>query len=85
LRKTVRTAGRIEHALLGAQLRKAREKSGLTIRELADKLGRGYSYVGKIERGEQHIDIPSLLDFADAVGGDAVEMLRQVRTEAKKQ
>ncbi|PPJ69694.1 transcriptional regulator, partial [Staphylococcus haemolyticus] len=36
-------------------LRKVRREAGLTQVQLAEKLGKGQSYVSKVERGEQYL------------------------------
>lgn len=65
--------------MLGKLLQQLREKAGLTQRDLARKIGRRQAYVWKVETGAQHIDVATLLDWTDAVGGDVLELLGEVR------
>ncbi len=49
---------------------KARQESGLTQVEVAERLGKPQSFVSKIERGERRLDFPEFLRLADALGID---------------
>ena len=51
-----------------ALLRKARERSGLTQRDLARLIGRPQSYVSKIETCERRFDYVELLHMCRAIG-----------------
>lgn len=51
-----------------ALLRKAREGSGLTQRDLARLLGRPQSYVSKVETCERRLDYVELLQLCRAIG-----------------
>lgn len=55
----------------------------MTQRELASRLGRTHAYVWKVESGMQHVDVATLFDIADALGGDAVDLVRRVRRECR--
>lgn len=46
----------------------ARERAGLSQRDLAERLGKHRSFVSKIEGRERRIDIVELLALADALG-----------------
>lgn len=82
MRKTVRSAARSEHAALGALLKDRRESSGLTQRDVANSLGRTQAFVWKVEQGLQFVDIATLIDYAEAVGATASELISEI--EAKK-
>ncbi|CAK7040145.1 MAG: hypothetical protein KER_01652 [Kerstersia gyiorum] len=59
-------------------LRQTRKNANLTQAELAQKLGRGQSYVSKVERGEQYIDLVEFLDWCracDAKPSETIEKL----------
>lgn len=45
---------------------------------LAEKLGKGQSYVSKVERGEQYVDIAHFIDWCEACNFDPIEALRLV-------
>lgn len=51
-----------------ALLRKARERSGLTQREVARLLGRPQSYVSKVETCERRVDYVELLQLCRVIG-----------------
>ena len=73
--KHLRTA---RHKALIAVLKSAREAAGITQRELARKLDRAHSFVGKIESGERQLNVLEFCEYADALGADAGEMIRAV-------
>ena len=47
-------------------LRKVRREAGLTQVQLAEKLGKGQSYVSKVERGEQYLDVLEFVEWCEA-------------------
>lgn len=49
-------------------LRKTRRQAGLTQVELAEKLKKGQSYVSKVERGEQYMDVLEFILWCEACG-----------------
>ncbi len=50
---------------IGKRLRNLRHKKGLTQKELAQAAGVDYTYIGKIERGEQFPSLKVLAKFAE--------------------
>lgn len=64
-------------ALMGA-LVAARTNSGMTQRELARRLGRAHSFVGKIESGERQLNVLEFCELADALGADPRALLAKV-------
>jgi transcriptional regulator with XRE-family HTH domain len=50
------------------ELRAARERSGITQVDLAQRLGETQSFISKCERGERRIDIVELRSFCSAIG-----------------
>jgi transcriptional regulator with XRE-family HTH domain len=50
----------------------------MTQRELANRLGRAHSFVGKIESGEHQLNVLELCELADALGVDATVLLAKV-------
>ena len=79
--KHLRTA---RHKALIAALKAAREAAGITQRELARKLDRAHSFVGKIESGERQLNVLEFCEYADALGADAVEVIRAVLSSRGK-
>ena len=71
--KHLRTA---RHRALIATLKAKREAAGLSQRDLAQRLGRVHSYVGKIESGERQLNVLEFCDYAAALEADAPELLR---------
>jgi transcriptional regulator with XRE-family HTH domain len=67
-----------QHEELAAALRRAREKSGLTQRQLAAKLRLTQSQVAKIELGSQAVRVVELIGWAEATDSDAVEILKAI-------
>ncbi|MBP4049713.1 helix-turn-helix domain-containing protein [Chromobacterium violaceum] len=56
-------------------LRATRRQAGLTQVQLAEKLGRGQSYVSKVERGEQYVDVIEFLEWCDACNTPAESVI----------
>lgn len=53
---------------IGRELRKAREKAGLTLRQLADITGIAFNHIGRIERGKYNVTLDTLSILAQALG-----------------
>lgn len=58
-----------------ALLRKARERAGLSQREVAQVLGRPQSYVSKVETCERRIDVVELLQMCRINGVTLAEVI----------
>lgn len=56
-------------------LRKQRNAADLTIRELGAKLGKPYSFVSKVERGERRIDPIEFIAWCKACGVKPAEAI----------
>jgi transcriptional regulator with XRE-family HTH domain len=56
---------RPEYQFVIKRVREARRDAGMTLKEVADALGRPVSFVSKCELGERRIDPVDLRDFAD--------------------
>ena len=67
-----------EYRVFLEQLRAARERSGLTQIELAEKLGTTQSFVSKCERGERRLDVIELRYFCIAFGIDPLEFIQNL-------
>lgn len=59
-------------------LRETRQTASLTQVELALKLGRGQSYVSKVERGEQYVDLVEFLDWCEACQAEASDVIKKL-------
>lgn len=53
--------------IIGENIKKYREKAGLTQAELAEKVGIGTASVSRIERGEKRMRLETLHAFADTL------------------
>jgi transcriptional regulator with XRE-family HTH domain len=67
LRKTLRSKG---HRTLIEILVEARERSGLTQRDLAARLKRPHSFIGRIEAGERRVDVIEFIEITRVMGLD---------------
>jgi transcriptional regulator with XRE-family HTH domain len=71
LRKTLRTRG---HRTLIEILVAARVEAGLTQRDLAARLRRPNSFVGRMEAGERRVDVIEFIEIAKALGCNPSEL-----------
>lgn len=72
--------------ILQAVLRSLRAESGLTQREVAERLGVPQSYVSKYETGEKRLDLVELVALASALGiglGDIVRRFEEALREGR--
>lgn len=56
----------------------ARERAGLTQRQLAVRIRRPHSVIGMIESEQRQVTVPEFIALAEATGADVVELLRTV-------
>ena len=56
----------------------ARKSAGLTQRELAARIGRPYTVIANIERGERQIDVVEFIAIARALGVSEQELMARV-------
>ena len=56
----------------------ALDRAGLSQRQLAARLDRAHSSVGKIESGERQSNALDFCEYADALNADAADLLRQI-------
>ena len=67
LRKTLRGRG---HRKMIELLVAARERAGLTQRDVAARLRRPHSFVGRIEAGERRVDVVEFIEIARVLETD---------------
>jgi len=65
LRKTLRSKG---HRTLIDILVKSRKQAGLTQRDLAARLKRPHSFIGRIEAGERRVDVIEFIEITRIMG-----------------
>ena len=61
-----------------AKLVDARNKAGLSQRDLAEKIGKPHSFVAKIENGERRLDLIEFISIVRALGVGEAEMIRVI-------
>lgn len=59
-------------------LKQVRKDAGLTQVQLAEKLGRGQSYVSKVERGEQYLDVLEFVEWCEACSTPSDKVIRKI-------
>jgi transcriptional regulator with XRE-family HTH domain len=59
-------------------LKAARKAAGLTQRQLADAIGRPYTVIANMERGERQIDVVEFISIARALGVEESELMAQI-------
>lgn len=67
-----------EMRTLTTWLREQRERQGLTMRTLADRLGKPHSFVQKVEQGERRLDVVEYLWYCSALGAppkDGIDLI----------
>jgi transcriptional regulator with XRE-family HTH domain len=63
-------------AIVGANVRRARQKAGLTQEQVALQADIDLTYVGGIERGRRNPSVLVLARIADALGAEPADLLR---------
>lgn len=58
---------------IGEKIREIRKSKNMTLRDLAEKLGVSFVYVGQIERGERTLTTPKLREWGEALGVDLLK------------
>lgn len=66
------------HRSLIAAVVEARNKTGLSQREFAKKLGRTNNFVWRIEAGERQVNVLEFIEIAKAAGIPADQLIRRV-------
>lgn len=65
-------------------LRSMRERSGMTQREVAQRLGKPHSFVHKSEIGERRLDVLEFVELCRAMDLDPPTVLARVDTEVRR-
>ena len=66
------------HPHLVAVLMEAREKSGLTQAQLAERVGKDQTFISIIERGQRRVDVMEFVALANAMGADPIRLFADV-------
>ena len=72
-----------EYQDIGAWIRKQREKAGLSQREVSRSLGKNQSFMYRVERGEQRIDLLQFFDLIQLLGLDKTLTLEALLSAIK--
>ena len=60
---------------LGERLRELRRRQGLTLRELAERIGKSESYLSRVEHGRIDLSLNTLKEIADQLGRPITHLL----------
>jgi len=60
---------------LGGRLRQLRQEKGMTLRELAESVGKSESYLSRVENGQINLSLSTLKLIADQLGRPIVHLL----------
>ena len=66
-----------EYRVFLEQLRSARDRSGCSQRELADRLGKSRSYVAKLETGYSRMDIYQIRTYLSAINVPFLDFMNE--------
>jgi ribosome-binding protein aMBF1 (putative translation factor) len=61
-----------------AALAEAREAAGISQRALSAKLKRPVNFAHLVETGERTLSVCEFIEYVEAIGADAPQLLRQV-------
>ncbi len=67
-----------DYKVVGAILAEAREKSGLSQDQLAERLSKPQSFVSHYENGQRRIDLLEFIRIMEGLGGDPAEVFKLV-------
>jgi len=73
-----------DYQLLLALLREYRGRVGVSQVDLANRLGNTQTFVSKCERGERRLDVVELVEFAEALGVEPLDLLSEFLTKRGK-
>jgi len=66
----------MDKVAIGARMREARNRSGFTQEQLAEKVGIGTTYISDIERGAKFPSLSLFIKIIDALGASSDYVLR---------
>lgn len=66
-------------ALVGRNVRQARERAKMTQEQFADKSGFSQQYISDLERGRRNPTIVTVFELAQALGISHIELVRPER------
>lgn len=63
---------------MGLVLKRLRQDAGLSMRDLADKLGTPHSLVGKLENNDREMTVTEFITYLKALEADPAKVFKQV-------
>ncbi|MFL0799420.1 MAG: helix-turn-helix transcriptional regulator [Agarilytica sp.] len=69
---------------LRAWMKQKRDESGLSIRAVAEKVGRHHSVVGKLEQDRRKIELMEFVAYCNAIEADPHEGLNLILAECSR-
>jgi len=69
-------------SLVGQNVRRIREKKGLTQEEFAERSGFSQQYISGLERGQRNPTVITVYELATALGVSHMDLLRPSRSQA---
>ncbi|HVT11813.1 MAG TPA: helix-turn-helix transcriptional regulator [Fimbriimonadaceae bacterium] len=73
-----------EYQDIGQWIRQQREKAGLGQREVSRALGKNQSFMYRVERGEQRLDLVQFFDLLQILGLDKALTIEQLLTAIRR-
>ena len=70
--------------LVGENIRRIRQKRGLTQEQLADSSGFSQQYISGLEQGRRNPTVITLYELAVALGVSHVDLVRPLRRQSKR-
>jgi transcriptional regulator with XRE-family HTH domain len=64
--------------VLGAAIRKKRKRLALTLEQMSEKANLHPNYLGRVERGEEHVSLIALRRIAKILGVRVRELVRDI-------
>lgn len=68
-----------ENACLVTWLKNHRQKQSLSMRDLAEKLGKPHTFIEKTEQGERRLDVVEYLRYCEALGVSPMAGLKAMK------
>lgn len=75
-------SGNTVSSIVSRLLADARQQQGLSMEELAERVGRHRTYIGLLERNERQPTLAVVADLAEALGLSAAEVIAEAQDEA---
>ncbi len=66
------------HRAMCAELTKAREAAGMSMRQLSTKLKRSANFVHFVESGNRTLSMCEFIEYASALGADPAQLVRRI-------